>query len=79
LLEKENKLTRNKVTKRKGLKNKVWKIKKKEYSTFPDHLDAQPIPSTLSSLKFDVPLERCSTILSSQPCCLKGSSWDDDS
>jgi hypothetical protein len=32
-------------------------MKKKVYGAFPDHLDVQPIPSTLSSLKFDTPLE----------------------
>jgi hypothetical protein len=33
------------------------KIENKFYSAFPDHLDVQPIPSTLSSLEFDSPLE----------------------
>jgi hypothetical protein len=38
---------------------KFTKIKreKKIYSAFPDHVDVQPIPSTLSSLKLDIPWE----------------------
>jgi hypothetical protein len=32
-------------------------MEKKFYSAFPDHLDVQPIPSTISSLEFDSPLE----------------------
>jgi hypothetical protein len=34
-------------------------MEKKFYSAFPDHLDVQPIPSTLSSLEFDSPLAEC--------------------
>jgi hypothetical protein len=37
-------------------------MEKKFYSAFPDHLDVQPIPSTLSSLEFDSPLEECFAI-----------------
>lgn len=38
------------------------KMEKKIYSAFPDPLDVQPIPSTLSSLKFYIPLEECVAI-----------------
>ena len=66
-------MTRNKITKMKRLKNRVRKIKKKKYSTFPDHLGVQLIPSTLSSLKFDTPLKECSAISSSLVACFEGS------
>jgi hypothetical protein len=39
------------------------KREKKIYKAFPDHMDVQPIPSTLSSLKFDTPLEECVAFL----------------
>jgi hypothetical protein len=41
----------------------MQKIKKKKYRTFPAHMGVQPIPSIISSLKFDTPLEGCSAIL----------------
>jgi hypothetical protein len=41
-------------------------MERKFYSAFPDHLDVQPIPSTLSSLEFDSPLEECFAISPSQ-------------
>jgi hypothetical protein len=34
-------------------------MEKKFYYAFPDHLDVQPIPSALSALEFDSPLEEC--------------------
>jgi hypothetical protein len=46
----------------------------KIYSAFPNPLDVQPIPSTLSSLKFDTPLEECVALLGSQLACFEGSS-----
>jgi hypothetical protein len=55
--------------KKKKLKYKVRKIKKKKYCTFLDHLGVQPIPSTISSLKFDIPLEGCSATSSSLVAC----------
>jgi hypothetical protein len=30
------------------------KMENKIYSAFPDHVDVQQIPSTISSLKFDI-------------------------
>jgi hypothetical protein len=63
-------MTWNKITKEKELRNHVWKIKKKKYRTFPDHLVVQPIPSTHSSLTFDSPLKGCSAILGTQLSCL---------
>jgi hypothetical protein len=50
------------------------KMEKKVYGAFPDHLDVQPIPSTISSLKFDTPLEECVAVLGSLLACFKGSS-----
>jgi hypothetical protein len=50
------------------------KMEKKLYSSFPDHLDVQPIPSTLSSLEFDSPLEEYFAISSSLLACFEGSS-----
>jgi hypothetical protein len=47
---------------------------KKFYSAFPDHLDVQPIPSTLSSLEFDNALEECFAISGSLLTCFEGSS-----
>jgi hypothetical protein len=38
------------------------KIKNKNYHTFPDHVVIQPIPSTISSLKFDSTLGGCFAI-----------------
>jgi len=35
-------------------------MEKKFYGAFPDHLNVQPIPSTISSFEFDSPLEECS-------------------
>jgi len=40
----------------------IWKF---FYSTFPDHLDVQPILFTIFSLEFDSPLEECFAILGS--------------
>jgi hypothetical protein len=40
-------------------------MEKKFYSAFPNHLDVQPIPSIISSLEFDSPLEECVPISSS--------------
>jgi len=37
-------------------------------------VDVQPIPSTLSSLKFDTPLEECVAFLGGQLACFEGSS-----
>jgi hypothetical protein len=54
-------------------------MEKKFYSAFPDHLDVQPIPSTLSSLEFDSPLEECFAISGSLLACLEGSSQEDGS
>jgi len=39
--------------------------KKKNYHTFPNHLDAQPIPSIISSLKFDNTFKGCFAIFGS--------------
>jgi hypothetical protein len=50
------------------------KRERKIYSAFPNPLDVQPIPSTLSSLKFDTPLEECVALLGSQLACFEGSS-----
>jgi hypothetical protein len=50
------------------------KMEKKVYSAFPDHLDVQPIPSTLSSIKFDTSLEECVAISNSLLACFEGSS-----
>jgi hypothetical protein len=55
------------------------KMEKKFYSAFPNQLDFQPIPSTLSSLEFDSPLEECFAISGSLLACLKGSSSEDGS
>jgi hypothetical protein len=49
-------------------------MEKKFYSAFPDHLDVQPILSTLYSLEFDSPLEECVAISSGLPACFEGSS-----
>jgi len=43
-------------------------------SAFPDHVDIQPIPSTISSLKFDIPLIEWVTFLGSQLAFFEGSS-----
>jgi hypothetical protein len=51
-----------------GAKNKT----KKNYHTFPNHLDVQPITSTISSLKFDNTLEECFAFLGSQLACFEG-------
>jgi hypothetical protein len=48
-------------------------------STCPDHVDVQPIPSTLSSLKFDSTLGGCFAIVGSKLACLEIFSFDDDS
>jgi hypothetical protein len=55
---------------------KFTKIKRenKIYSAFPDHVDVQPIPSTLSYLKLDIPLVECFAILCSLLACFEGSS-----
>jgi hypothetical protein len=45
--------------------------KEKELRTFPDHLDAQPIPATISSLNFDSTLEGCFAILGNQLACFE--------
>jgi hypothetical protein len=50
------------------------KREKKIYSAFPDHVDVQPILSTLSSLKFDTPLGDCVAFLGGQLACFEGSS-----
>jgi hypothetical protein len=50
------------------------KREKKIHSAFLDHVDVQPIPSTLSSLKFYIPLEDCVAFLGGQLACFKGSS-----
>jgi hypothetical protein len=42
------------------------KREKKIYDAFPDHVDVQPISSTLSSLKFDTPLKECVAFLGGQ-------------
>jgi hypothetical protein len=47
---------------------------KKFYNAFPNHVDVQPIPSTLSSLKFDTPLEECVAFLGGQLAYFEGSS-----
>jgi len=49
-------------------------MEKKFYNAFPDHLDVQAIPSTLSSLEFDSPLAECFAISSSLLACFEGSS-----
>jgi hypothetical protein len=49
------------------------KREKKIYNTFPDHMDVQPIPSTISSLKFDTPMEECVAFLGGQLACFEGS------
>jgi len=46
----------------------------KFYSAFLDHLDVQLMPSTLSSLEFDSPLEECVAVSGSLLACFKGSS-----
>jgi hypothetical protein len=46
----------------KEIKRAESKMEKKFYNAFSDHLDAQPIPSTFYSLKFDTPLEECVAI-----------------
>jgi hypothetical protein len=50
------------------------KGKKKIYSSFPDHMDVQPIPSTLTSLEFDIPLLEGFAISCSPLACFEGSS-----
>jgi hypothetical protein len=50
------------------------KMEKKIYNAFPDHVDVQPIPSTLSSLTFDIPLVEWVAFLCSQLACFEGSS-----
>jgi hypothetical protein len=50
------------------------KRENKIYSAFPDHVDVQLIPSTISSLKFDIPLVEWVALLSSQLACFEGSS-----
>jgi hypothetical protein len=50
------------------------KREKKIYNTFLDHVDVQPIPSTLSSLKFDTPLEECVAFFGGQLAYFEGSS-----
>jgi hypothetical protein len=50
------------------------KMEKKVYGTFPDHLDVQPIPFTLSSLNFDSPQEECVAISGSLFACFEASS-----
>jgi hypothetical protein len=50
------------------------KMEKKIYSAFPDHVDVQPIPSTLSSLKFDIPLVEWVAFLGSQLAYFEGCS-----
>jgi len=47
------------------------KRKNKNYHIFPDHLDVQPIPSTLSSLILCSTLEGCFAILGSQLACFE--------
>jgi hypothetical protein len=61
------------MKKEKELRNYMQEIKKKikHYHTFPDHLDVQPIPFTISSFKFDSTLGVSFTILGSQLACLK--------
>jgi hypothetical protein len=54
-------------------------MEKKFYSAFPDHLDVQPIPFTLSSLEFDSPYEECFAILGSLLACFEEFSEDGDS
>jgi hypothetical protein len=49
------------------------KREKKIYA-FPDHMDVQPIPSTLSSLESDTPLKECVAFLDGQLACFEGSS-----
>jgi hypothetical protein len=55
----------------KEIKCKESKRKKKIYSAFPDHMDVQPIPSTISSLKFDIPLVEWVAFLGSQLACFE--------
>jgi hypothetical protein len=50
------------------------KREKKIYNAFPDHVDVQPIPSTLSSLTFDTLLEECVAFLGGQLACFERSS-----
>jgi hypothetical protein len=50
------------------------KREKKIYSAFPDHVDVQPILSTISSLKFNIPPVECVAFLGSQLACFEGSS-----
>jgi hypothetical protein len=50
----------------KEIKYTESKREKKIYSAFPDHVDAQPIPSTLSSLKFYIPMVEWVAFLDSQ-------------
>jgi hypothetical protein len=49
-------------------------MEKKSYRTFPDHWDVQLIPSNLSSLESDSPLEECFSISGNLLACLEGSS-----
>jgi hypothetical protein len=49
-------------------------MENKFYSAFFDHLDVQPIPSTLSSLEFDSLLEECFAISGSLLAYFEGSS-----
>jgi hypothetical protein len=73
--KKQKKVTRNKMKKKmKEIKCSESKMEKKVYGAFPDHLDVQSITSTLSSLKFDTPLEECFTILGNLLACFEGSS-----
>jgi hypothetical protein len=69
----KNKITRNQLKKMKEIKCTKNKREKKIYA-FPDHVDVQPIPSTLSSLEFDIPLKECVAILGGQLTCFEGSS-----
>jgi hypothetical protein len=47
----------------------------KKYRTFLVHMDVQPIPSILSSLEYDTPLEGCSVILCIQFAYFERFSW----
>jgi hypothetical protein len=56
----------------KEIKSSESKREKKIYSAVPDHMDVQPIPSILSSLKFDIPLVEWVAFLDSQFACFEG-------
>jgi hypothetical protein len=71
-------MTRNKMKKEKR-KCVESKMEKKFYSSFPDHLDVQLIPSTLSSLELNTPLEECFATSGNLLACFKGFSEDDNS